>query len=325
VHVGRHVGPVAWHGICEGPSMSIHHNFSYESALRDSHKVNWRVEDVIGSGQRLDYTRPFLPDSLARTQELKTLSASEKLTLNHIRGATYLHLFGLVEQFILPFAIDRAKDRHADAKTRTRALLSFAEEEAKHQQLFERFSEEFRGSFATPIELIGPATAIAEQVLAFGNLPVAILILHLEWLTQRHYLESVKTDEKLDVLFSDLLKHHWQEEAQHAKLDTLVLSELAERASASEIDKAIDDFLAIGGLLDGGLRAQVEFDLVAFEKAIGRALAAAEREEIRQAQIRSYRYTFLVSGLEQPNFVAAVSDLSPQGLAKLQAAARALS
>lgn len=309
----------------QGEFMTIQHSYSYEATLRDSLKIDWRVEDLIGGGKRLDFGKPFLPDSLARTLELGTLSAQEKLTLNHIRGATYLHLFGLVEHFILPFAIDRAKDRHADEKIRTRALLGFAEEESKHQQLFEGFSAEFARSFPTPIEFIGPASAIAEQVLSHSPLAVAVLILHLEWLTQRHYLESVRTDEKLDPLFTNLLKHHWQEEAQHAKLDTLVLAELAAKASSAEVEQAIDDFLAIGGLLDGGLRAQVAHDLVALEKAIGRTLGEAEREQVRDAQIRSYRYTFLVSGLEQPNFVAAIRDLSPSGLAKVQAAAAALS
>ena len=87
----------------------------------------------------------------------------------------------------------------------------------------------------------GPATAIAETVLAHGPLSIAILILHLEWTTQRHYLEAIKADERLDPQFVRLLKHHWQEEAQHAKIDTLVLQELADRASPEDIEKAIDD------------------------------------------------------------------------------------
>jgi para-aminobenzoate N-oxygenase AurF len=305
--------------------MTIQHAYSYEATLKDSLKVHWTVDEVIGGGKQLDWSRPFLPDSLARTKELRSLSAAEKLTLNHIRGATYLHLFGLVEEFILPFVIDRARDGHAQAKTKTRAFLSFAEEEAKHQQLFERFSAEFRRGFSTPLELIGPASAIAEQVLGHSVLSVAILILHLEWLTQRHYIESVKTDEKLDPLFVDLLTHHWQEEAQHAKLDTLIISELAERAPPAEVDAAIEEFLAIGGILEGGLRQQVEFDLTALEKAIGRSLPEAEKQNIREVQIRSYRYTFLVSGLEQKNFVEAIASLSARGLENIKATAAALS
>jgi hypothetical protein len=305
--------------------MSIQHNYSYEKTLTDSLKIHWNVDDLIGGSKTLDFSRPFLPDALTRANSALALSPKERLVLNHIRGATYLHLFGLVEEFILPFTVDRAKDDLATDKVRTRALLGFAEEEAKHQQLFQRFASEFAKGFKTPIEFIGPASAIAEAVLSHSPLSVAILILHLEWLTQRHYLESVKTDETLDAQFVSLLKHHWQEESQHAKLDTLVLAELASAASQAEIDSAIDEFLEIAGVLDGGLQQQVDFDLVALEKSIGRSLPDGERAKLRADQLRSYRYTFLVSGLEQQNFAAAIYELSPNRAAKIKATIESLS
>ncbi len=305
--------------------MSIQHSYTYPSALADSQKVNWRVEDLIGGDKRLDFSKPFLPDSLAGISRIVGLSSREKLILNHIRGATYLHLFGLVEEFILPFALERARDDVHGDKDRVRALLTFAEEEAKHQQLFQRFSEEFAKGFAVRLELVGPARAVADAVLGHSKLAVAILILHLEWLTQRHYLESVKTDEGIDPQFVSLLRHHWQEEAQHAKLDTLVAAELASTATAEEIERAIDDFLKIGSVLESSLQQQVQFDLGNLERAIGRTLSEAQRQEVAAAQLKSYRWTFLVSGLEQANFVKAVGDLSLAGLGRVREVARALS
>ncbi|HET9933124.1 MAG TPA: diiron oxygenase [Polyangiaceae bacterium] len=305
--------------------MTLQHNYSYKATLQDSLKVNWRVDDLIGGDKTLDFTKPFLPESLVRVEGLPSLSPRERLTLNQIRGASYLHVFGLVEEFILPFAVERARDGIHASKDRVRALLTFAEEEAKHQQLFQRFSEEFRRGFPTPIEYIGPATAIAENVLANSPLSVGILILHLEWLTQRHYLESIKTDQALDPQFVSLLKHHWQEEAQHAKLDTLVVEELASRASPAEIEKAVEDFLTIGATLEGGLQQQLAYDLDGLERFIGRKFSTEERIRISAQQLPSYRWTFLVSGLEQENFVRAIRDLSPAGLERVQATARALS
>jgi len=305
--------------------MTIQHNYTFAAALNDALKVNWRVEDLIGGEKTLDFTKPFLPQSLARTDELDFLSERERLLLNQIRGATYLHLFGLVEEFILPFALDRVKDEVRGDKTRTRAILTFAEEEAKHQELFESFLNEFRRHWRPPFQLIGPATDIADAVLSNSQLSVAILILHLEWLTQRHYLESVRTDEHLDPQFVSLLKHHWQEEAQHAKIDTLVAAELASKATPAEIERAIDDFLSIGGLLDGGLQQQVKFDSVALERASGRHLTDDERATLETQQLRSYRWTFLVSGLEQNNFARAIEDLSPSGHERVNATAYALS
>jgi hypothetical protein len=305
--------------------MSIQHNYSYGSALDAAVRVRWSVEDVIGNGTKLDFSRPFLPDALAGVAAIESLSPNEKLALNQIRGATYLHLFQLVEEFILPYAIERASDGVHGDKARVRALLTFAEEEAKHQILFQRFAEAFDQGFPVKPEVIGPAKAIADTVLGHGKLAVAILVLHLEWLTQRHYVESVKTDDALDPQFVSLLRHHWQEEAQHAKIDTLLVSELASRSTAAEIDQAIDDFLKIGGILDGGLQQQVHFDLSTLERATGRSLSPRERNEVESAQLKSYRWTFLVSGFEQANFRAAIADLSPAGVTKIAGAARALS
>ena len=79
--------------------------------------------------------------------------------------------------------------------------------------------------------MIGPPREVAKAVLAHDPLAVALVILHIEWMTQRHYIESVKDDQDLDPLFKSLLKHHWMEEAQHAKLDTLMVEALAEAAA----------------------------------------------------------------------------------------------
>ena len=85
------------------------HAYTYAGALAASERINWRVEDLIGGDKRLDFTRPFLPESLARVAPLTFLEAAEKRTLNQIRGLGYLYMFGLVEEFILPFVLDHAR------------------------------------------------------------------------------------------------------------------------------------------------------------------------------------------------------------------------
>jgi len=85
---------------------------------------------------------------------------------------------------------------------------------------------------------IGPAKTVSDTVLAHSQLGVAFLVLHLEWLTQNHCLESMKSDVTIDPQFANLLKHHWQEEAQHAKIDTLIVEELAARSSDQVREKA---------------------------------------------------------------------------------------
>ena len=82
--------------------------YAYDEILAASQRVNWRIEDLIGNGRRLDFTRPFLPEVFARTSSLEFLSPAEQRTLNQVRGHTYLYLFGFVEEFILPFALQHA-------------------------------------------------------------------------------------------------------------------------------------------------------------------------------------------------------------------------
>ena len=303
----------------------VTHTYTYEGALNDALKVNWKVEDIIGGDKALDFTKPFMPEALAGVSGLTMLDAKEKLLLNQIRGNSYLHLFGFVEEFILPYVLDAARAAvHGDA-VEVRALSTFAEEEAKHIHLFQRFAEEFKKGFGVECGVIGPASEVAKVVLGHSPLGVGLLILHLEWMTQAHYLDSLRDDQALDPQFKSLLRHHWMEESQHAKLDTMLVAKHAESADSATLEKAFADFGALGGAVNGLLGQQVGLDLVSLEKAAKRTFTEAEKAEISAAQIKSYRYTFLVSGLVHANFLRTVNDLSPAAALNMGAMAKALS
>lgn len=292
-----------------------HH--SYEAVLGMSERVLFRLDDVLPEAAELDFFRPFLPESLARTGELTFLVAAERRILNQIRGHAYLQLFGLVEEFILPFVLDHARSALGQGDERTRALLSFAGEEAKHIALFKRFAAAFERGFGTPCGTVGPASAVADKVLSHAPLGVALAILHIEWMTQRHYLESVKRDQDLEPLFKSLLKHHFSEECLHARLDTLIALELGEALDPPAIEASVDDYFAITEALDQLLIAQVELDLSSFERARGRALGETERAGFREAQLSACRFTYLGSGMSHPSFVATFSRLCPSAVPRL--------
>jgi hypothetical protein len=296
---------------------AMSHEFSYARALAASEKVNWRVEDTIGGDRRLDFSKPFLPEALARTAPLDFLRAEAKLTLNHIRANGYLYTFGLVEEFILPFVLDHARPMLAKDDVRTRALLRFAMEEAKHIHLFRTFEREFEAGFGTRCEMIGPAEQVAAAVLAHHPLSVALLILQVEWMTQRHYLESIRDNSGLDEQFKSLLRHHWMEEAQHAQLDTLMVEAIAAGCSAAEIDKAIDGYLEIGVMFDGAFKQQAAFDLDALQVKTGLQLEASQCENVVAVQHQAMRWTYLGSGISHPNFLRSVDALSPAQAARL--------
>ena len=147
----------------------LEHAYTFEATLTDSLKVGWNVDDLIGGDKRLDFTKPFLPEALAGVRGLESLSAHEQLLLNQIRGNSYLYLFGFVEEFILPFVIDETRAVLPGGDPfEVRALLTFADEEAKHIHLFKRFAEEFSAGFKTPCAVVGPAADVAKVVLSVG-------------------------------------------------------------------------------------------------------------------------------------------------------------
>jgi len=271
----------------------------------------WRVEDLIGGEKQLDFSKPFLPEGLAGVEALSFLSRDERRTLNQIRGHEYLSIFGLVEEFILPFVLDHARNRLREDDHRVRALLQFAGEEAKHIQLFKRFRESFEAGFGNHCDVIGPPEAVAAEVLKHHPLAVALLILHIEWMTQKHFLEGVKDNAIIDPLFRSLLKHHWMEEANHARLDGLMVQALGDGCSLEERMKAFDEYLELGMFIDHGLTGQLELNVAAFSKATGRILTEAQAAEFRKAQQRAMRWTYIGSGITHPMFLDTVEGLDP--------------
>ncbi|HCA57127.1 MAG TPA: hypothetical protein DEP46_03980, partial [Blastocatellia bacterium] len=283
-----------------------------------SRRVNWAIEDIIGGDKKLDFSKRLMPESLARVDGLGFLNEDEKRVLNQIRGHAYLSIFGLVEEFILPFVLDHVRPSLDKDDYRVRAFLQFASEEAKHIQLFKRFSREFQENFGTECKVIGPPAEVAKAVLAHRPLGVGLVILHIEWMTQRHYLDSIRNNQDLDPQFKSLLKHHWLEEAQHAKLDTMMIEALAAGMSEKQIKEGVADYLDIGGFLDTGLKQQTLFDLEAFEAATGRTLTEAEREAFITVQHQANRWTYLGTGMSHPKFLETVGALDPAEREKLE-------
>ena len=245
---------------------------SYQHLLETSRRVNWHLEDLVGEGRRLDFTRPFLPETFAQTEPLGFLSPAEKLKLNQIRARGYLALFELLEAFVVPFISAQADDGAAAEPFRAHALRHFACEEEKHRQLFST--------------------------------------------------GTVKDNQDLDPQFRSLLKHHWIEEAQHARLDGLVLKSHAQRSSAQDIATAIQEYFEIGAFLDAGFKQQAELDLKALERAIRRTLSEDERRQIFELQHRALCWTFLGSAMENRNFLAALASISDDAAARVEQAAK---
>jgi hypothetical protein len=301
----------------------MQNNYSYQGALEASERIGWRVEDIIGGEKRLDFTKPFMPESLAQVKQLSFLIPDEQRTLNQIRGHEYLAMFGLVEEFILPYVVEHVRLQLSGDDYRVRALLQFAGEEAKHIHLFKRFRQEFDTGFGSKCDFIGPAEDVKRFVLSHSPLGVGIAVLHIEWMTLRHYIEGVRDNQDLDQQFKSLLKHHWLEESQHTKLDTLILEAVAADCTSKEIDQGFQEYAEIGAFLDNGIKQQTEFNVESFVQATGRNLSKSEREAMTAAVLKGMRWTYLGTGMTHPNFLATVEQIKPEARKQIEAMAPA--
>lgn len=301
-------------------------SYDYATCVKSSEKANWRLDEVLPEGTHLDFSKPFLPERFAKTKGLDFLNAKELLTLNHITGNSYLNLFGFVEEYILSMAIQHAQAEMFGDHDAIRALVRFADEEVKHQALFKRYRAAFDRDFEHRCEVVDNAAEVAGVILSKSPMAVVVTTLHLEIMTQDHYTESIRDDSGLDPLFVRLLKHHWMEESQHAKIDALEFDRMLDGSTPEVRAKALADYLEIGGAFDGLLKAQAEMDARSLATALGRTFGEAETAKLVASQHASYRYTFLVSGMQHRMFTDIVKTaFGEAGAQSIADVAKALS
>ncbi len=147
---------------------------------------------------------------------------------------------------------------------------------------------------------------------------MAITTLHIEWMVQRHYVDSIRDNQQLDPQFKSLLKHHWVEEVQHAKIDTLMVESLASGLDEDAIMRGVDEYLAVGAFIDNGLKQQVEFDLDSLERAIGSRLSDKEKDEFRRQQLQANRWTYLGTGMTHEKVLDTLESLTPKARRKVE-------
>ena len=298
--------------------------YSYGDCLRNSVKGAWTIEDCF-QGRDFDFARLFLPERIAGVNGIACLDSSAKRTLNQIRANSYFHIFAFVEEYIVPMVLEHARRHVFGDEERLRFLLRFAEEETKHQAMLQRAMAQFEAGFGVSCGVIPGREEVARVVLGKSPLAALFLTSMIEWFTQLHYVEHVRDRNELDPLTRDILRFHWIDEAQHAKADTLLIDEVAAVMSATERECAVDELLVLGGAVDSLLGRQVDLDIQSLAAATGRRFTGVETEEISRHQRRAYRWTFIVSGLEHPEFVETVGELTEGGARKIAAAAKALS
>jgi hypothetical protein len=271
-----------------------------------------------------DFSRPFLPEALMPTASLAFLSEAERRTLNQISAKAYMNLFGFVEVYIEAMVLEHAEAAMFGDRAEMRALTRFTDEEVKHQQLFDRYCKTFDRDFGSGCKVLGNAYDVAQIILSKSPLCVLLVTLHIEQMTQQHYVEAVHEAQDIDRLNAEILRRHWLEESQHAKIDTLLLYRLAEKCDHLQLKTAHDEYLGVLEAFDGLLAAQAALDAESLLVPIKRALSDEETKAVIASQHRGYRKTFLHYGLTNPLVLEAIKRFWPDQLANHMARAEAV-
>jgi hypothetical protein len=293
----------------------------YSGVVAASEGVAWSVDEIFRE-RGFDASAPIVPSSWVGADALAFLDARDRLVLNHCRAFSYVHILRNFEEFAPPHLVGAAAAHWHDERVRLRALLRFADEEMKHQQLFlraERILEECCGfTFGGYFDDGGLRVAeVTHALLEHSPLARFLVVLALEWGTQRHYVESVRGTHAADALYADLLRAHWVEEAQHTKVDMLEIATLAATMGAAARTAAFDELLAIGDLVDGVLAEQTRLEIATLAIVRGRSFSDAERAALERALHGSLGSIMSRVGLSHPAFALVARELSPEGAAKL--------
>jgi hypothetical protein len=290
---------------------------SYEAIIAASERAAWTIDEVIPPNQPLDYSKRFLPAALVGADSLDFLTPYERLRLNQVRGNAYAHLFQFVEESIVATCVQHVQAQVFGDEANLRAMLRFAEEEVKHQLLFRRFLALFRRGFGSPCECIPAQQAVAGLILSKSPMAVMMITLHLEVMTQQHFVQCIADADELDPTVKRMLKSHWAEESQHAKLDALTLRSLAATSTRELRAQAVQDYLDLVDALLGLLGQQAELDVGNLEASVGRRFPEAQRDELLRSQKASYRRTFIVWGITNPTFVETIKGVFPEDAARV--------
>jgi hypothetical protein len=284
----------------------------YARAVAMSKRMRWDIDADVIRGRTFNVTHKFLPDGLSKVQEFHFLSAEEKRFLSQIQGRTYANIFGLVERFINAKVLELAHDHWVGDQVALEALVRFSDEELKHQELFRRIERLVADTMPGGYRFEPDPNDVANAVLSSSTWAVLALTLHIELFTQLHYRKSIEFDDSLSPLFRDVFLFHWKEEAQHAVIDELEWRRHDATISLEARDKAVDEFIALVGAVDGILRVQAANDARYFASACGRHLNPAELGSVEQGIMKAYRWQYIISGAQHPPFVKVLTELTTE-------------
>ncbi len=281
----------------------------YAAPVAASKRVRWEIDRDVFRGRSFDFQTTFLPEGLSRLSELPFLAADDRRLLSQIQGRTYANIFGLVERFINAKVLELSRDHWLGDQKALEALVRFSDEELKHQEMFRRIEEMIAAGMPAGYRQAARPDDVASAVLSKSTWAVLALTCHIEIFTLTHYRESIEPNPELSPLFKDVFLFHWKEESQHAIIDELEWTRVDGGLTPAQRDRAVDDFIALVGAVDGLLQGQAEADVGYFLTIAAGQYDAEQTERLRAGVLRAYRWQYILSGAQEPRFVAILGRL----------------
>jgi uncharacterized protein YggL (DUF469 family) len=284
----------------------------YARCIQPSKKVRWDIDKDVIRGRLFDTATKFLADGFSLVEEFTTLSTNEKRFVSQIQGRTYANVFGLVERFINAKVLELSTDHWLGDQVALEALVRFSDEELKHQALFRLLNLMMGDVMPAGYRFDVDANSVARAVLGKSIWAVLALTLDIELFTQVHYCESIASDEGLSELFKDVFFFHWKEESQHAILDELEWTRHNGTLTTEQRDRAVDEYIELVVAVNGILQAQAKADACYFVANCRRDIDETEARAIEIAFLKAYRWQYIHSGAQHPQFVKVFSRLITQ-------------
>ncbi len=281
----------------------------YARCIENSRRVRWDVDRDVFRGREFDFSGHFLPDGLSMVSRLEFLGAGDRRLLSQIQGRTYANVFGLVERFINAKVLELSRGYWLGDQVALEALVGFSQEELKHQEMFRRIEKMIGERMPEGYAFVPNPDEVASVVLGKSTWAVLALTCHIELFVQAHYLESIQPDASVSPLYKDVFLFHWKDESQHAILDELEWTRADRTLTPAERDRAVDDFIALVGAVDGILQAQAAADVSYFRKIAEGSFDAGQVAQLSDRVLRAYRWQYIISGAQHPRFLKLLTGM----------------
>ncbi len=300
-------------------SIAIKHDASFEQLINISEKVNWRLDDVITLNSVFDFSKNMLPQAFFPLDGFSFLDSSEKLIYNHILSYSYLNIFELSEEFIIGMALELAQDEFHSDREAGRALSRFCDEELKHQEMFTRARCLLQSNYQTPLQVLDNYKDISDFILSHSKPATLLLTIHLELITQAHYLDGVKDNQGIDPLFCYILKQHWIEECQHIKIDILEFNRLVAEMEQAQVESIFEEYSQMIIAFVHTLSAQAALNVTDLQAETNQNLSAENKIMLVRFTHSAYCNGLLKYGFKHPHFMRILSDIYSDSTIKLNA------